>query len=181
LERVVDGGDRFAAVELFRAFRIFNPSYAKTLSREDAAFALIEKLDHYPIFRRGGYVAKLKRGWNAYRQNASLVVADFGRSNDGKKDSSAILTWHYRMFLHTVKDEADDNHCRYCPRNTRGYACYDDLKTWWDACEIASLVLPSSGTAERVFSLTKMLFSDQQESLLFDAMKVSLFTAYNKR
>jgi hypothetical protein len=102
LERVVDGGDRFAAVELFRAFRIFNPSYAKTLSREDAAFALIEKLDHYPIFRRGGYVAKLKRGWNAYRQNASLVVADFGRSNDGKKDSSAILTWHYRMFLYSA-------------------------------------------------------------------------------
>jgi hypothetical protein len=123
---------------LFRAFRIFNPSYAKTLSREDAAFALIEKLDHYPIFRRGGYVAKLKRGWNAYRQNASLVVADFGRSNDGKKDSSAILTWHYRMFLHTVKDEADDNHCRYCPRNTRGYACYDDLKTWWDVTKETS-------------------------------------------
>jgi len=42
-------------------------------------------------------------------------------------------------------------------------------------------VLPSSGTAERVFSLTKMLFSDRQEGLLFDAMKVSMFTAYNKR
>ncbi|KAK1740971.1 hypothetical protein QTG54_008223 [Skeletonema marinoi] len=55
------GGDRFAAVELFRAFRIFNPSYAKTLSHKDA-FALIEKLDHYPIFRKGGYVAKLKKG-----------------------------------------------------------------------------------------------------------------------
>eukprot|EP00985_Skeletonema_marinoi_P023898 scaffold16184_cov139-Skeletonema_marinoi.AAC.1 len=51
------GGDRFAAVELFRAFRIFNPSYAKTLSHKDA-FALIEKLDHYPIFRKGGHVAK---------------------------------------------------------------------------------------------------------------------------
>jgi hypothetical protein len=46
-------------------------------------------------------------------------------------------------------------------------------------------LFPSSGTAERVFSLTltktKMLFSDRQESLLFDAMKVSLFMAYNKR
>ena len=61
------------------------------------------------------------------------------------------------------------------------HICYDDLKTWWDACEIASLVLPSSGTAERVFSLTKMLFSDRQDSLLFDALKVSLFTAYNRR
>ena len=62
MERVAEGpdGDRFAAVELFRAFRIFNPSYAKTLSRKDA-FALIEKLDHYPIFRQGG-------DWNAYKQ-----------------------------------------------------------------------------------------------------------------
>lgn len=62
MERVAEGpgGDRFAAVELFRAFRIFNPSYAKTLSHKDA-FALIEKLDHYPIFRKGGYVAVEER------------------------------------------------------------------------------------------------------------------------
>lgn len=109
MERVAEGpgGDRFAAVELFRAFRIFNPSYAKTLSHKDA-FALIEKLDHYPIFRKGGYVAKLKKGWNAYKQNASFVVADFGKTKDGEKDKSAILTWHYRMFLRIDEDEADD-------------------------------------------------------------------------
>lgn len=109
LQRVAEGpgGDRFAAVELFRAFRIFNPSYAKTLSHKDA-FALIEKLDHYPIFRKGGYVAKLKKGWNAYKQNASFVVADFGKTKDGEKDKSAILTWHYRMFLRIDEDEADD-------------------------------------------------------------------------
>eukprot|EP00985_Skeletonema_marinoi_P022283 scaffold14178_cov97-Skeletonema_marinoi.AAC.1 len=143
-----------------------------SLSRKDA-FALIEKLDHYSIFRQGG-------GWNAYKQNDYFVVADFGKTKDGEKDVSH-LTWHYRMFLRIDEDEADDNHCRYCPKEARGCICYDDLKTWWDACEIASLVLPSSGTAERVFSLTKMLFSDRQDRLLFDAMKVSLFTAYNRR
>eukprot|EP00985_Skeletonema_marinoi_P008479 scaffold3854_cov120-Skeletonema_marinoi.AAC.1 len=125
-------------VELFRAFRIFNPSYAKTLSRKDA-FALIEKLDHYPIFRQGGYVAKLKKGWNAYKQNASFVVADFGKTKDGEKDKSAILTWHYRMFLRIDEDEADDNHCRYCPKEARGSICYDDLKTWWDAVKLHPL------------------------------------------
>ena len=45
----------------------------------------------------------------------------------------------------------------------------------------SEFVEPSSGTAERVFTLTKMLFSDRQESLLFDAMKEILFNAYNKR
>eukprot|EP00985_Skeletonema_marinoi_P013708 scaffold6847_cov192-Skeletonema_marinoi.AAC.9 len=84
MERVAEGpgGDRFAAVELFCAFRIFNPSYAKTLSHKDA-FALIEKLDHYSIFRQGG-------GWNAYKQNDYFVVADFGKTKDGEKDKSAI-------------------------------------------------------------------------------------------
>jgi len=34
-------------------------SISKTLSRVEA-FALIEKLDHYFIFRRGGHVAKVR-------------------------------------------------------------------------------------------------------------------------
>ena len=59
--------------------------------------------------------------------------------------------------------------------------CYDDLKVWWEACELAAIVLPSSGTAERVFSFAKNLFSDYQNGLLTDALKFSLFLAFNKR
>ena len=35
-------------------------------------------------------------------------MADFGKTKDGEKDKSAILTWHYRMFLQIDEDEADD-------------------------------------------------------------------------
>ena len=81
LQRVAEGpgDDRFAAVELFRAFRIFNPSYAKTLSHKDA-FALIEKLDHYPIFRQGG-------GWNAYKKMIILSWLILGRPRMARKIS----------------------------------------------------------------------------------------------
>ena len=57
----------------------------------------------------------------------------------------------------------------------------DNLKVWWEACELAALVLPSSGTEEHVFLLVNLLFSDQQSRLLSDAIRLGLFLAFNKR
>ena len=53
--------------------------------------------------------------------------------------------------------------------------------TWWEAAQLAALVMPSSGAAERVFSLLNNLFSDQQSKTLTDAIFLSLYLAYNKR
>ena len=60
-------------------------------------------------------------------------------------------------------------------------SCYNDAKVWWEACEMAALVLPSSGTSERVFSMLSNMFGDKQASLLSDALKLGLMLAFNKR
>ena len=184
-KRLVADGDRHNIVEFFRGARIFDPSYAKTLSRTQA-FELIDKMAHYHVFNQGGeqsIISRLKKNWSAYHKNACGTFADFGKTLGGKEDSSAITTWHYRMFLRVDVEEAGDNFCRYCPINRRaqGCACYEGLKVWWEACELAALVLPSSGTIERVFSLTKSLFNDQQSHLLSDALTLGLMLSYNKR
>ena len=182
LERVAAGGDRYAATEFFRGARIIDPSHAKTLSREQA-FALIDKLAHYPIMARGGeesIVARLKKTWEAYRQNAVQVTSRFRTSSNGKKDSSAITTWHYRVSLHASTDQAGDKSCRYCPNKSSECSCYSNLGVWWEACQLAALVLPSSATAERVFSLTKNLFGEQQTSLLSNAIRLGCLLPHNK-
>mmetsp|Transcript_6250 Transcript_6250/g.11153 ORF Transcript_6250/g.11153 Transcript_6250/m.11153 type:complete len:173 (-) Transcript_6250:214-732(-) len=153
LERVVAGGDRFKTVEFFRGARIFDPSYAKNLSREQA-MDLIDKLGHYPVFSEVGdknIVARLKKAWNAYHKNARSVLATFGKNKDGKKDSDVVVTWHYPMFLGIDSEKANGASYCHCTRSMRGCSCYENLKVWWEACELAALVLPSSATAERVF------------------------------
>ena len=182
-ERFNEGGDRYKSIEFFRGARIFNPTHARTLTRQQA-FELIDKLKHYPIFNEGGdisIITKIKKGWSAYHQNAQHVFANFGKHQNGDKDTSSIATWHYRMYLRIDSEKCDDQICRYCPKKTKSCHCYDHLKVWWEACELATLVLPTSGTAERVFSLSNMLFSDQQSNLLSDAIRLSLYLAFNKR
>jgi len=52
---------------------------------------------------------------------------------------------------------------------------------WWEACELAALVLPSSATAERVFSLSKFMFNDLQNGGLSDWIRLSLLLSYNRK
>ena len=145
---------------------------------------MIDKLAHYPIFNRGGensIIYRLKTGWDAYYKNARGVFTNFGKQKNGDEDHDAIATWHYRMFLRADSEKIDDISCRYCSNKEKCCSCYDNLKVWWEACELAALVLPSSGTAERVFSLSKMLFSDRQTTLLSDVIRLALYLAFNKR
>ena len=68
-----------------------------------------------------------------------------------------------------------------CQRTTvRGHRC-EGLKVWWEACEIAALVLLSSGTVERVFSLVDNMFGDKQGKMLENVIKLRLVLAFNKR
>ena len=154
-------GDRFKAIEFFCGFRIFDPYHSKYLSRAEA-FELIEKLAHYPVFNVGGekiIIARLTHGWNAYHTNACGVVDNFGKTNDGMNNHAVITTWHYMLFLCIECEKGDDTCCRYCPNKHKECACYNGLKVWWEACEHAALVLPLSGSAEPVFSLSKSFFS----------------------
>ena len=183
--RIVSGtqGDRFKLVEFFCGCRIFDPSRAKYLSRAEA-FGLIEKLAYYPVFNVGGeesIISRLKHGWSAYHTCACCVVDNFVTTNNGINSHAAITTWHYRLFLRIECEKADDACCRYCPNKYKECACYDGLKVWWEACELAALVLPLSGSAERVISLSKSLFSIRQSCLLSDALKLALMLAFNNR
>lgn len=56
-----------------------------------------------------------------------------------------------------------------------------DLPFFWGACKVLALVQPSSAGAERVFSLLKAFWNEQQTQSLSDAIKVSLMLAVNKR
>ena len=56
-----------------------------------------------------------------------------------------------------------------------------DLLIWSSAAKQIFLVQPSSAASERVFSLLKASFKDQQESSLQDYVETSLMLQYNKR
>ena len=123
-----------------------------------------------------------RHGKPTYLQNAIHdVTLTLGSSSNRETDSAAIKTWHYRTNLWSITDQATGEGCRYCSANTNECSCYGNLGVWWEACQLATLVLPSSATAERVFSLTKNLFGEQQCHLLSDAIRLGLRLAYNSK
>ena len=56
-----------------------------------------------------------------------------------------------------------------------------DFPTWALAMQIVGSFTPNSAAAERVFSLLKVMFGDQQMSALADYIQTALMLAYNKR
>ena len=118
----------------------------------------------YPALIKGGQnsiVAQLKKAWPAYHKNALQVKANFGKGTKTDKDRSGITTWHYRTFLRIDSEVCDNAHWRYFTSRSKQCGCYDGLKVWWEACELAALVVPLSGTVEHVFSLANSLFSEK--------------------
>ena len=178
---MVEGGDRFALAEFFRGAQVFDPFFAASVDY-NVGLELIEKMRGYHILNQGDdtIIDKLKRGWRAYRVNANRVAKAF----DYSKDKAAILSWHYQHFLRLDEENTVDlrrGECRYCACKGRNCRCNGNLRVWWEAAQLAALVMPSSGAAERVFSLVNNLFNDQQSKALTDAIFLSLFLAYNKR
>jgi hypothetical protein len=55
------------------------------------------------------------------------------------------------------------------------------LPTWSDTAKKILLIQPSSAAAERVFSLLRNTFNEQQNSCLEDYLETSLMLQYNKR
>ena len=52
---------------------------------------------------------------------------------------------------------------------------------WADAAQMVFAFSPNSAAAERVFSLLKLMFGDQQMSALADIIQSALMLRYNKR
>jgi len=183
MDRITEGGDRYDAMQFYLGARIFDPSYAKTLTQLQA-YELIDKMSVYPIFTKGGensIICRLKKTWSAYHKNANEARANFGKDMTKGKDRAGISTWHYRMSLRLERELMDDSQCRYCTSGKKHCSCYNDAKVWWEACEMAALVLPTSGTSERVFSLLNSMFSDKQSKVLSDALGLGLMLSFNKR
>ena len=61
-------------------------------------------------------------------------------------------------------------------RNHKG-----ELPAWSEAARIMFALTPNSAACERVFSLLKIMFSDEQRSCLGDMLQGSLMLRYNKR
>jgi hypothetical protein len=63
----------------------------------------------------------------------------------------------------------------------RGCKCVRALKAWYRAVKLLVLLQPSSAAAERVFSVLKRFWDDQQVTSLSDAIKASIFLEVNMR
>ena len=127
----------------------------------------------------GTLISWLKKGFRAYNQNAQLVIADFE-----KEDKAANSSWHYQQYLHIDKDWAVDRiveRCCYCGNTSSNCKFHLHFKAWFEAACLVALVMPSSAAAERVFSLLKNFFSEQQTHILSDAVYLSLYLSTNKR
>ena len=57
----------------------------------------------------------------------------------------------------------------------------EQLPRWASAVKQVLLVQPSSATAERVFSILKASFNEQQNCALVDYLQASVMSQYNKR
>ena len=63
----------------------------------------------------------------------------------------------------------------------KGHGEADGLATWLFASQKLFLVQPSSAFAERVFSILKHSFGDQQHNSLEDYVEATVMSQYNKR
>jgi hypothetical protein len=148
-----------------------DPVHAKTLTNAQAG-NLIDKLRHFHPLNSDEVIDTLKLSFIAYKTYASRVT----------RKKVDVLQWHYDLYEHLEADEMVDT-CRYCKSNFSPSACKcaERLRTWWEVASLVVLVQPSSAAAERVFSLLKNFWSVQQTHSLSDAIRASLYLAYNKR
>eukprot|EP00985_Skeletonema_marinoi_P008314 scaffold3745_cov81-Skeletonema_marinoi.AAC.1 len=65
--------------------------------------------------------------------------------------------------------------------SSRCHCNSNNLRAYWEAAQLLSLVMPSSGAAERVFSLLNNHFNEHQTRSLSDQIFLSLYLSYNKR
>jgi hypothetical protein len=178
LDRFSEGGDRHQQVLVYRAARLFNPAYAKSIT-QGRAHALIETLRAYHPLNEDSIINSLKASWRHYKVRASLTIMT-------KEADVDVLQWHYDCWLENQKYLEEEMYecegCLHCHLAKCGScSCIQDLMCWWKAASLLALILPSSAPAERVFSILNHMWSDLQTSSLSDLIRTSMFLACNKR
>ena len=139
--------------EVFRLARIFDPSF---VSDNEAAIdnAFVSNLAAIkPLARDGGdLIRELQRDLHLYIAESRGFVVDHG---DVGTFTTSVLAWW-------------KNHGK-------------STGAWRRAAEIVFSLTPNSASAERVFSLLKSMFGDNQEHCLADLVQSSIMLRYNKR
>ena len=62
-----------------------------------------------------------------------------------------------------------------------GQAIFGEISSPGEAAQIVFAFTPNSAAAERVFSMLKAMFGDQQMETLADIIQTALMLRYNKR
>jgi hypothetical protein len=57
----------------------------------------------------------------------------------------------------------------------------DEIGTWYEAAKLCALIQPSSGSAERAFSLLEIAQNENQSSSLLDYQETSIMLRYNRQ
>jgi hypothetical protein len=124
LRRFTEGGDRYEATEFFRAARVFDPTFAATLSFLESD-ALIDRLLMYNPLDNGRIINSLKKSFVNFRRIA--------RGKEWKsEETDEILQWHFSLHnllqVQNNADGANNQMCHHCMKN--GCGCYLDLRVW---------------------------------------------------
>ena len=139
--------------EVFRLARVFDPSFA---SENEALInqAFIRSLASIKPLARddGALIRALERDSHLYIAAARGFTVDHSNVD---VFTEAVLAWWKNHGLSTG--------------------------AWCDAAEIVFSLTPNSASAERVFSLLKCMFGDNQDSCLADLVQASIMLRYNKR
>lgn len=101
-----------------------------------------------------GFLADL----NKMKQQLPVYLTralNFSTDNSSVEDfSNAVLAWW--------KENSDDQ-----------------ISAWAEAAQIVFAILPNSASCERVFSLLKLMFGEQQVASLSDYIQAALMLRYN--
>ena len=163
--------DRARALELFVAAELFVPQFARDLADEDA-FRMIEQLRLFDKLNNQNTIDGLKKGWCAFKYHAC-------RETRARKELD-ILQWHYdHRELERSSPQAACPACRAFAHT--GCDCEEGLSQYYTSVKLLVLLQPSSAGAERVFSVLKRYFDEQQETSLTDAIRVAIFLEVNNR
>mmetsp|Transcript_38051 Transcript_38051/g.87092 ORF Transcript_38051/g.87092 Transcript_38051/m.87092 type:complete len:290 (-) Transcript_38051:97-966(-) len=136
---------------VMKALRYFDPSYA-------AQQLTPEGLDALTMVKPvAALVPDLRKEMHAYVNAAKEVHVDHTENANDHSFTNQVLQFF------------------------RSHAGSDDFPTWVAAARIVFAFTPNSAAAERVFSLLKSMFGDDQERALGDMLQAAIMLRYNKR
>jgi hypothetical protein len=167
-------GDRADAVKFYRGDGVCDPLFVKSISMQQGR-NLTDNVKYYTCLNKSDIRDGHKSSFKFMKEAADRVTAT----------EVDVIQWRYKMGELMKKKAERDAYlyrCWECLQGIQVCNCgLEHFGLWWEACELATLVQPSSAAAERVFSMLNNMWADQQTSALSDIIKLSLYLRLNKR